>query len=301
MDNSYLNIIFFVIVTVGYFIGLKPKLTMDMLNNLPFQKESGKMDESGNPIMINVNPMEEYTKKSYFSLAIYLLFVILVQFAINTYTVINNCGGDAGQNIGVAGLLTFFPWIFLFGGIIMILIMFPGFKSAFSDVIGYFYVAGKANKLITSVLIDTNVDHKIEDVDTEPSSSKKKALQDAADAIIKLCGNMSILINQMVPTNFTDYWNMLKPLMKPNLTAADLEDKQKQLLELVVVRDNIGEALWYVYTAILLISVVQYNIKVRGCVSNTAVMQANYQAFLEQEAADKQKADAAQVNYTITN
>jgi hypothetical protein len=33
----------------------------------------------------------------------------------------------------------------------LILTIYPGFKSAFSDVIGYYWVYGSANKLITEL------------------------------------------------------------------------------------------------------------------------------------------------------
>ena len=38
-----------------------------------------------------------------------------------------------------------------------VLIIFPGFKSAFSDVIGYYWVSYSANKLVTEILIDIGI------------------------------------------------------------------------------------------------------------------------------------------------
>lgn len=52
------------------------------------------------------------------------------------------------------------------------------------------------------------------DSDASATEEQKLGLQQAADAIIKICGNNSILINQIVPSNFTSYWDILKPLMK---------------------------------------------------------------------------------------
>lgn len=104
---------------------------------------------------------------------------------------------------------------------------------------------------------------------------------------------MSILINQIVPGNFVEYWSMLVPLMKDKYQAGAPELKQ-QLLDAVVMRDNIGEAMWYIYTAILLISVTQYNIMKRGCTGDLATMQAGYDKYLEKEAAVKTKTEKAQ-------
>ena len=51
----------------------------------------------------------------------------------------------------------------------------------FSDVIGYFFVAKSANKLLSEILKDTNIDDAIQ---TESDPVKKKELEYAAEAII---------------------------------------------------------------------------------------------------------------------
>jgi hypothetical protein len=298
MDNTFLNIVAFILITILYYIALKPKLTIDILTDK--------------------DAYQKYNKSLYFNLGIYFLLVLLVQFGINAGAVINKCGGSVSQNIGLAGIMTFLPWVLIFGLVIIILIVFPGFKGAFSDVIGYFYVSKKANDALTDLLMDTNIYNKIDKVEDQPTTQpqeepqqipqaggtpEQKALQDAADAIIKLCGNMSILINQIVPSNFLQYMEMLNPLMKPKYKSdpVSLKNKEQELLDVVVTRDNIGEAFWYIYTAILLISIIQYNIASRPCVKDPAAMQANYQKFLaDQEATNKEKARGQGV-YTIKN
>lgn len=282
MDNTFLNIVAFILITILYYITIKPKLTLNILTD---------------PAAYT-----EYNKSVLFRLSIYFLLVLLVQFGINAGIVVNKCGGSVSQNIGIAGIMTFFPWVLIFGIVMVILVIFPGFKSAFSDVIGYFYVSKKANDILTELLMDTNIYDKIDKVDEQRGESPdKEALRDAADAIIKLCGNMSILINQIVPSNFIKYMEMLKPLLKPKYEANPglLESKEQELLEVVVARDNIGEAFWYIYTAILLISIIQYNIASRPCIKDPATIKANYDKFIaEQEATNKEKAKGQGV-YTI--
>ena len=314
MDSTFLNIVVFVLITILYYVALKPKLTINTLN-----------DET---------EYKNYSKNVYFTMLIYFLIVLVAQFAVNAGVIVNKCGGSVAENIGIAGFMTFLPWTLIFGFVMIILIVFPGFKSAFSDVIGYFYVAGSANKVLTDLLIDTNINDKIQNVDNmpeqqpyaapepsappapfatqeEPSApseslkytggDKRKALQDAADAIVKLCGNMSILINQIVPSNFLKYWEILTPLFKPKYENDQnlLDTKQQALLDVVTTRDNIGEAFWYIYTGILLLCIVQYNIISRQCVSSNATMQKKYQKYLtEQETANK-AAEKTKATYTI--
>ena len=283
MANSYLNIVTFLMTTVFYYLAIKPNLTYD----------------------ISVDPAKykEYVSNNYMFLAVYLLLVIVVQFMVNASIITSTCGGSITENIGAAGVFTFLPWTLIFGLLVLVLTIYPGFKSAFSDVIGYYWVSTSANKIINELLVDPNIQKKI---DTEESATpqQKEALQSAADAIIKICGNTSILINQIVPSNFNSYWGILTPLMKQKYQTDSPEttDIKNKLYELVVTRDNVGEALWYIYTGVLLTSIVQLKITTRGCVSNPKTMEQNYQKFLDAEQQAQQQKDlATSTTYTITN
>jgi hypothetical protein len=252
--------------------------------------------------LIDVKKYETYNKNNYLYLGIYLMLVMLVQFVVNASIISTTCGGSISENIGAAGFLTFIPWTLIFGVIIIVLIIYPGFKSAFSDVIGYFYISSSATQIITELLINRDVEKKLTGNETK---EEKEALEDAADAIVKICGNTSILINQIVPENFLDYWKILKPLMKEKYkddTSSETSELRKQFFELVVTRDTIGESLWYVYTGILITSIIQLKLTTRGCQSNTATMEKNYNEFLKkEEEAKAKKAEADNTVYTIAS
>jgi len=276
MGSSYVSLLIFIIATVFYFLVLKgPQLTPAIL-----QDEKAYLS---------------YQKGLYTKLLIYFMIVVLTQFGANIGAIISTCGGSVSQNIGSAALLTFIPWVLIFGVVITVLIIFPGWKSAFSNVVGYFVVSGQANTILSDLLVETDVNQPIQDAaDGDPK--KRDALENAASAIIKLTGNMSLLINQIVPSNFMQYWGILTPLMKEQYqkdvnAAGELEQK---LLNLVVLRDNVGEAMWYIYTAILLTSIVQYNISTRACNQDIASLNANQQIFQEQQKAVQDENAAAQ-------
>lgn len=300
MANSYLNILTFMLTTLLYYMTIKPVLKYEMLSD--------------------IKKHEEYSKKNNLYLAIYLILVMLIQFVINASSISATCGGSIKENIGIAGLFTFIPWTLIFGVIIIVLIMYPGFKSAFSDVIGYFYVSSSANKIITELLVNRDVES-ILNKDTSGASitssdssntnitggasNEKEKMEEAADAIVKICGNTSILINQIVPSNFNKYWEILKPLMKDKYKDDNSElakKKKEELFDLVVTRDNIGESMWYIYTGILITSIVQLKITTRGCKTNAETMEKNYKDFLEKENAAKEKqAEKDDIVYTTTN
>jgi hypothetical protein len=252
-----------------------------------------------------INPIEykAYKSDNYMYLAIYFLLVLIIQFIVNSSIISSTCGGNITENMGAAGVFTFLPWTLMFGVIITILTIYPGFKSAFSDVIGYFWVSSSASRILTELLVNQDVQTKI-DSDATLTPEKKKEMQSAADTIIKICGNTSILINQMVPENFKDYWTTLTPLMKDKYQVDGPETSgiRNQLFDLVVTRDNVGEFMWYLYTGLLLISIVQLKITSRGCASNPKTMEANYQKFQESEQkALAAKAQATSTTYTLTN
>jgi hypothetical protein len=277
MDTSYISVLIFLLTTILFYLVLKPKLLVNTLNDATL--------------------ISKYSNSKYIGYGIYLLLIILTQFSINAYYVINTCGGSSTTNIGYAFVVTFIPWIFIFGILMVILITFPGFKSAFSNVVGYFIVASSANGVLTELLVNTDVSKTIKD-DPSLAEDKKLEYQTAADAIIKLCGNMGILINQIVPENFNKIWqSILTPLMKDKYqpvmsNGVSTENNEtlglkQKLLDIVVLRDNIGEGMWFLYTAILLTSIVQYKITSRGCVQNLQDIQTNYQSYLKDESQKK--------------
>ena len=283
MANSYLNIVTFLLTTLFYYLAIKPSYTYE--------------------ISVDPTKQKEYKSSSYMYLAIYLLLVMVIQFMVNASIISSTCGGNITENMGAAGVLTFLPWTLIFGVLIVILTVYPGFKSAFSDVIGYFWVSSSANKVITELLVDPNIQKKI-DTDSTTTPEQKEAMMSAADTIVKVCGNSAILINQIVPSNFQSYWNILTPLLKPKYQTAGPEtDKIKnELFEIVVTRDNVGEAMWYMYTGLLLTSLVQLKMTTRGCVSNPKTMEANYQKFKDTEQKAKaQKELATSTTYTISS
>ena len=288
MDSSYLNIFTFLLTTLFYYMLLKPSLDYTIISNNDLYKG--------------------YITKNYLYLAVYLLLVMVVQFIVNASILSKKCGGNIGENMGAAGLFTFIPWTLIFGVMIVILILYPGFKSAFSDVIGYYWVANRANEILVQLLINEDVEAALPNAAPTPNTGggqkggnpTKEQIQKAADLILKICGNTSILINQITPRNFTQYWSLLDPLKKPAYAGAGGDAIKIELFDLVVKKDNIGEMLWYIYTGLLLTSIVQLKITTRGCTMNPKTMEENYAKFKKQEATvNQQNAATKNTVYTL--
>lgn len=238
MDITYFLIVIFIIITAIYFmfpeIGKIPLTLTDIIS-----------EESINT----------YRYTNYLRLGLYFMMVMISQFIISAVYIVNNCGGNNTSNYAAAFIITFMPWIFIFGIVILVLIMFPGFKSAFSDVIGYFAVANSANKILNEILFDEKLEGLVKEADPN--------IQESSRELMKLYSNKAILINQIVPDNFLSIWDKIKPLMKPG--AADNPDLKTKFLNIVALRENIGEAMWYIYTGLVVISIVSYKLSSRDC------------------------------------
>jgi hypothetical protein len=292
MASSYLNIFTFLLTTFVYYLALKPNL---------------KYDD-----MTNQDSYNNYLSNSKLYLAVYFFAILIVQFIVNTYIITQTCGGSITENLSASGAYTFIPWSIIFGAVIVVLMVYPGFKSAFSDVVGYFYISSSANQLLTELLIntptnDTDITENNDALNIpldQNGGAPQKGLQEAADMTVKIFGNTSLLINQIVPSNFVEYWNTLQPLMKSQYQNDGplANQKRNEFFDLVVTRDSIGEAMWYMYTGLLISAIVQLKIATRGCVVDPNQMAKNYQNYIsEQEKIKKEQQQATSKTYTLTN
>ena len=280
--NSILNLVIFLVTTVAYYLKIKPVLTLDRMTDMEKYKE--------------------YNNKVHLSLGIFFLAIVLGQFLLNIAGITTKCGGNVKDNIGPAAIATFLPWIFMFGLVVAALILFPGIKSAFSDVIGYLMISSKANEILNELLIQTEVQSILAE-DKNHTAEEKNGLQNAAQVIMNIMTNPSLLINQIVPLNFNQYWEILTPLMKDKYTNdenPETKEMKEKLFSLVSTRDNVGEALWFIYTGLIVTSFVQLNINSKGCVTSPAQMEKNYQDFLDQEEqAEQERNLKTSTTYTV--
>lgn len=269
MDIVFQSLLLFVVVTIGYY-------------TLP---------SVGKPTLMLNDLANEETKANYFSrvmisLGVYLLVLVFSQMGLNIAYLMGKCGGSLDKNIGVAALYTIVPWVFLFGVMMLVVTVYSNLKHAFSDVVGYFVVSGMANELLSSMFLGSELNDAIAQAGNKETRDE---LTRAAEAILKICGNKSVLINQITVENFTQIWDTLKPLMKAGVYE-NVVVKQ-QLLNIVSLKDSVGEGMWFLYTAILLSSIVYYNLATRGCVKSKEQIKAERDAYLE-----KQENMAAQAN-----
>jgi len=293
-SSSYNVFAFLLSIVIYHFLGNQNKLTIDIVSDTSSEKY-GNYKKSHNSTML-----------------IFLAVTLVFQIFANFINIKNLCGNNAKDTIGYAFIATVVPWVFIFGVLVTILIVTPGIKSAFSNIIGYAFVSSEANHVLTELLIPTSdINQQIDDA---PAKSRRE-LESAAELIIKICGNTSMLINQIVPENFSDFWSGIQPLLKSKYKGIELSSvvvgadgevdpaykNVHDLFKLAYRRDYIGELCWYIYTGILVISIVQMKIVTKGCNKSLETMEKNYQSYVKtQDKLDKEKEIAEGTTYTIT-
>jgi hypothetical protein len=174
-------------------------------------------------------------------LTAFVLIVILSQFLLNTLDLTRMCESSFLSNIKRGFGLTFIPWIFVFGVTVLMIYFYPRIKCMFSNVIGYIFVSGQAYDFFNRVIAD-NVSIKQE-----------------------ILSNISSVLNEMDVETFETVIEKMTPVM----TLGEEGDVQ-ELLNIVSLKENIGEMCWYLFAGILSILMSSYSLAKKGCVEDIA-------------------------------
>lgn len=253
---------FFLIITAIYLSGIKP---MNSYKN----------------VIADPNTIDQYNQSNYIYTFIYFIVLFVIQLCIG-WSVVNatECKivKDKGRVLGEVFKSTALPWLFIFGFSLVVILLKPNFKSVFSNVYGYFWVKSQANSLLTDLLKNEKEVNQVAATAAigtvaAANGTSPQDIQNTADAILKICGNTGMLINQITPSNFLEYMNMLKPLMKTGYSTEEVNDTNinkndhifYKLFQVVESRERIGEYAWYIYTGLFVIAIVSYNISMIPC------------------------------------
>jgi len=154
---------------------------------------------------------------------IYLLAVIVLSFTINLRLTYQLCGSN---NYSTALLVTLVPWILILGLLTMLLQVFPGWKAPFSNTIGY--IVAKALG-VGKVLMKMSPEGK--------GSKLYNLLRKKPSTAVNL-----------------HTWPEVKenPL-KFNTTGENSKAFEK-FKQIVLIKDLIGEMMWYLLSGFLVIS-----------------------------------------------
>ena len=254
IPNPNVSILFFFIITTIYFI----------LKLVTLPDDYNKSTGSTNIIW----------------LSIYILLLVAGNYFINLSTTNAMCGGT--PQWGTSFIVTIVPYLLIFGVINIILILFPGWLTPFSNTIGYLAAnLGGLNDLFNDEILNVQLK---DNQDGDSDIQVGKALQ-------HIYGNKSLLINEIPRegdsedqkrTSFEQFYSA----MERNKIFKKLDDKtdenriKTQLYNLLTLKDIVAEYVWNLLTGLLVTS-VSYNYIVNvGCDYSAKQMKNSYKEYL---------------------
>ena len=165
---------------------------------------------------------------SYLFGGVYFLAVIGAQLSINFQNAQEHCGGE--PQIVSTFMYTALPNFIIFGLIILVTSLFPGWRAPFSNTFGFIVtyllgIKGIFNKLL-------------------PAKSGNKLIQ-------QVCEDSSTFINEITPENFDAFIGRMRT---NKLLTRDANQYIPKLYNLVTIKDSIAKLIWYLLTGCLVIS-----------------------------------------------
>lgn len=186
--------------------------------------------------------------------SVYLLAAVIGQYFVTVGASAAVCGVPQYYTSLFA---TAFPWTFIFGSIVGLLSVFPGWVLPFSNTIGY----AIANAMGMGKLAN--------EVFTKPSKDSGLS-PDMAKAISFVYTDKASLLNNITPGNFESFWKA-SGSGGPNSIRQEVSDGvKKKFKDFVILKHQLGTLTWYLLTGLLVVS-ISYNYVVNSpCASSVS-------------------------------
>lgn len=204
---------------------------------------------------------------------VYLAIMIIIQFSANYTNAREKCGGT--PQLVPALNYTVIPNLLIFGGLLMAMMFFPGWKSPFSNTIGY---------LVTMLL-------NIKSVFTN------MLVSDSNNKLLKMVyRDPSMMINEITPDNFQIFLSKMSG-SKHSILNSNYKQFVPQLYNLVVIKDKIAEYIWYLLTGALVISNSYSYIMTIKCKRSVSELEAKLNSTMEKDKKPKKKQQKWKMGY----
>lgn len=202
----------------------------------------------------------------------YLAIMLIVQLGVNISNAKEKCGTI---QLMPSVIYTVIPNLFIFGGLLMALMFFPGWKAPFSNTIGYV--------IATLMNIKTTFNNIL--------------VSDSNNKLLKMVyRDPSLMINEITPENFDIFLSKMNGA-KYSILSQDYKKYVPDLYNLVVIKDKIAEFLWYILTGFLVISNSHSYIMSIKCKRTATELEAKLGSVMEKQSKKKKKAEKYAIGY----
>jgi len=189
------------------------------------------------------------------------------------------CGTAQMSSVFTWGLV---PWVFIFFSMNILLLLFPGWKSPFSNTFGY----GVVNLLGVSNTLNTLLKSKF--------TSKDKGLNKIAEKIYE---DKSILINEFTPLNFETSIQKLKPLLDTN--NSNYSNTLEVFKKMIRLKDEISRGIWYLLTGVLTISISEMGLASTTCNKTSKQIKKEVSKYNEKTIQEQKREQEEQGKQTV--
>ena len=221
------------------------------------------------------------TAKMYF--AIYALLIIVGEFFVNLGITSAMCGS---AEWATALMVTLFPWGFIFGILVLLLTMFPGWLAPFSNTFGYGVAILAGLNTVLAEILEPN-----------PKSKKTAETQAMDEALAHIYSDKSLLVNEITLDNFDYFWDKMQGVFQKGVYTNN--GLRSQLYSMIVLKDVVARYIWYLLTGLLITS-VSYNYIVNSSCNNSAEdMQKRHDEYEQQLAEAQEKAKQANADRKV--
>ena len=221
------------------------------------------------------------TTRMYFS--IYVLLIIVGEFFVNLGVTTSMCGTAEWST---ALMVTIFPWGFIFGILTLLLSMFPGWLSPFSNTFGYgIAILAGLNNVLADIL------------EPNPKTKKNAETQAMDEALAHIYSDKSLLVNEITVDNFNYFWDKMKGVFQKGVYTN--QELKGQLYSMIVLKDTVAEYIWYLLAGLLITSVSYNYIVNSACTNSASDMQKRHEEYEEQLAEAQEKAQNAKSNTRV--
>lgn len=222
----------------------------------------------------NIDPETRFKNSIMYS-AGYALSVILFNLYSNLGITKSTCGTTQWSTAVYA---TLFPWVLIFGILMMLLELFPGWLTPFSNTFGYLFASFAGVGSIIDVIF------KPLKPDADPKNSGPVQV-----ALSHIYGNKSLLVNEITTDSFDDFWSGMTSLMQPD--AINNEQLKDELYQMVAIKESAAKWLWYMLSGLLAMSVSLNYIVSSACTMSTDEMKARHDEYEETIAKEQEDSD----------
>lgn len=206
---------------------------------------------------------------------IYILLLLIGQFYINLTITNQLCG--VNQYISALSV-TIIPWGVIFGLLNVMLMVFPGWLSPFSNTFGYLFAKLAGIENFFSDILNPKI------IKTDTDSSINAA---AAEALEHIYGDKSLLLNEITSENIETFWSQMTDAKLLKASVKDNNDIKTKLLWFINLKTNIAMYIWYILTGALITSVSYNYIMNNGCNKTSSDMIKQNTEYINNENANE--------------